>query len=250
MSHAPIKHFFASLGSPVEAIRFLSRRPFWLFMGILPHVLNIILYVWFVAKIVIDKWMHPLLTFLGIKWESSFVSGLAQSTLLEIVVWFVAVILYGAIGVAFVNVVASPIYDILAQKAFESTSGRKISSQSFMDFVDSIISEVTKGLIILSVVIISLFLSFLAPVFFVASIWYLGWNHIDRTLLLLKLPFRQRIFFGLKNAPLCFGLGVWSYIPFLNALLSFTLAISGAILVAKHSEAYRYKDENTPGADF
>lgn len=250
MSHTPIKHFFVSLASPVEAIQFLRKRPFLLLLGILPHVLNIILYVWFVAKIVIAKWLHPLLTFLGVKWESSFVSELAQSTFLEAAVWFVAVVLYGALGTAFVNAVASPIYDILAQKAFETTAGRKMSSQTFMDFIDSIVSEVTKGFIILSVMIISLFLSFLAPFFLLASIWYLGWNHIDRTLLLLRIPFRQRLVFGLKNAPLCFGLGAWSYIPLLNALLAFTLAVSGAILVAKHSEVYRAEDENTPGADF
>ncbi|MBX9838705.1 MAG: hypothetical protein K2X69_10400, partial [Silvanigrellaceae bacterium] len=115
----------------------------------------------------------------------------------------------------------------------EKTSGNKTPNQSFMDFIDSIISEVTKAVVILCLFILSFFVQIFAPIVLIIGIWYLGWNNIDRTLLLMNIPLRKRVLFGIRNWGLCIGLGIWCYIPIIGTLMAFSMAAAGAIVYAK-----------------
>jgi hypothetical protein len=65
------------------------------------------------------------------------------------------------------------------------------------------------------------------------ALWFLGWTHVDRTLNLKSLHLRERLMFGIENAPACIGLGLWGLIPGLNTLFTFLMASAGAVIVAK-----------------
>ncbi|APJ02579.1 EI24 domain-containing protein [Silvanigrella aquatica] len=236
MTHSPFHQIFLGFKAPVYSVRFFLRNKVLLLLGIGPHIINLFIYFWIIRSIVIAKWVKPLFHSLELRWEGTFVAPLFNPVLIEVVIWIIGVLLYGIFGTAFVNAVASPLYDIIAQKAYEKTSGRNIPKQTFMDFIDSIISEITKAVVIICLVIISLFVQIFAPLVFFAAIWYLGWNSIDRTLLLMNIPLKKRLRFGLKNWGLCIGLGFWNYIPIIGALMAFAMAAAGAIAVAKHED--------------
>lgn len=177
--------------------------------------------------------MPSLLNSLVKNGQHSILVWILQSHFISIFIWTIAILLYGILGITFVNAIASPIYDVITQAAFEETAQKKLPKQTFMDFIDSMISEFTKAVIIFSLFIISFFIQIIAPLLFLLGLWYLGWNTIDRTLLLMNMPLKERIGFGLRNFALCIGLGIWNYIPVFSILIAFALAPAGAIAVAK-----------------
>lgn len=233
MSHSPIQQLKIGFQAPIHSVRFFTDNKGMFFLGVTPHILNIFFYIWLIRNIVIAKWVSPLFHSLSVNWKESFIAPIFNPTLIEIVVWIVGILLYGIFGTAFVNAVASPVYDIIAQKAYEKTAQIKMPKQTWMDILDSVISELTKGVIIISIVIISFFVNIFAPLVFLFGVWYLGWNCLDRTLLLLNLPLKKRILFGMRNWGLCLGIGIWNYIPIIGVLCSFAMAASGAIVIAQ-----------------
>lgn len=234
MPKSSLQQITIGIKSPIYSVKFFLHNKVILLLGIIPHVINLIIYIWIVRHIVIAKWIKPLFHSLSHKWDGTFIAPIFNSVFIEIVVWIIGILMYGIFGTAFVNAVASPVYDIIAQKAFEKTSGRAIPKQSFMDYIDSIVSEITKAIVIFCLFIISFFVQIFAPLALFIGIWYLGWNNIDRTLLLLNIPLKKRFLFGVRNWGLCIGLGIWSYIPVIGVLFAFSSAAAGAIIVAQH----------------
>jgi hypothetical protein len=233
MPHSSLRQIFIGLTAPFLSFQFLWKRKNLLLAGILPHIVNFIIYFWIIRNIFINKIIPSLINSLIKNGQHSTLVWILQSHFISLFIWTIAILLYGILGTTFVNAIASPIYDIITQSAFEETAQKKLPKQSFMDFVDSMISEFTKAVIIFSFFIISFFIQIIAPILFLIGLWYLGWNTIDRTLLLMNLSLKERIAFGLRNFALCIGLGIWNYIPVFSILIAFALAPAGAIAVAK-----------------
>ena len=233
MSYSILKNFFIGLSSPFYSARFLFQKKSLFILGVLPHILNFFLYFWIVKTVIIARWLHPFLTTLSFKEQSSFFAYFLNPTFFESLIWLVAFLLYSILGTSFVNAVASPVYDYIAEKTYEHFTNKKLPKQTFEIFLLSTISEFTKAMIVFCVLIISLFVHIFLPILFLFSFWYLGWNSIDRTLLLLNISLRNRLRFGLKYPSLCIGLGVWCYIPILSTLFSFSTAAAGAFVLSK-----------------
>lgn len=232
MSISAFKQVSLGFKSPIYSVKFFKHNKGMLILGIAPHLVNVIVYFWVVKNIILAKWISPLFHSLAEKWSESFFSPLFNSTFIETFVWILGILFYGIFGTSFINAVASPIYDIIAQRAYEKTSGNKVPKQTLLDFINSIISEVTKAVIIFSLFILSFFIHIFSPLIFLLAVWYLGWNNIDRTLLLMNLPLKKRLLFGIKHWGLCIGLGLWCYIPILGTMMAFSFAASGAIIYA------------------
>jgi uncharacterized protein involved in cysteine biosynthesis len=152
-------------------------------------------------------------------------------------------LLYTFIFVPLLNAILSPFLDIIAVRAYEDTSGRKLPQLGASDFFRSFVSECSKTILILLAVAFGVLLPsvipggallyiFFAPAGLLLSIWFFGWDHVDRTLSLMGLSLRQRLMFGVRHATGCFCLGLWMYVPFAGTFLSFTFSAAGAILVA------------------
>ncbi|MBX9837766.1 MAG: hypothetical protein K2X69_05535, partial [Silvanigrellaceae bacterium] len=117
MSIEPFQQIFLGMKSPVYSVRFFLRNKGMLLLGTAPHILNLIIYFWIVRNIVIAKWIIPLFHSLALKWDGTFLAPLFNTVFIEIIIWIIGFLLYGIFGTAFVNAIASPIYDIIAQKA-------------------------------------------------------------------------------------------------------------------------------------
>ena len=242
------RQFILGFLSPIHSARFLFQKKSLFLIGVAPQIINFILYFWVVNKFIIGKWLNPFLSSLEEKSNLSFIVTIFKPEFFQTLIWVLALLLYGILGASFVNAIASPVYDYIAKKSYESNSKKIIPYQTIGDTIDSIISEFTKAIFVFCVFIISLFFPVLSPLFFILGIWYLGWNSVDRTLLLLNLPLKERLKFGARNSAMCIGLGLWCYIPLLAPIIAFAIASAGATLVAKSN--IPYFQDNSPGADF
>jgi len=155
-----------------------------------------------------------------------------------------SVLLFTVVGVPLLNVLLSPLLDVIAAKAYVETSGKPIPNLGAADFLRSLLSEASKAVIVYTVIVLGFFLPMLlpgglfvsaaiAPLGLLVSIWFFGWDNADRTLALLGWPLRRRIAFGLRHFLACIALGVWAFVPFAGTLLSFTMAAAGAMVVAR-----------------
>lgn len=154
------------------------------------------------------------------------------------------ILLFNLVGVPLLNALLSPLFDVIAAKAYRFEAGRPLPTLGFSDFFRSFLSECSKMVVVFTCLAVGIFLpmalpggflvsAVVAPAFLLVSIWFFGWDNADRTLSLMGLGLRARLLFGLKHMLACFALGLWTYVPFAGTLLSFTLAAAGAIVVAR-----------------
>jgi hypothetical protein len=234
--------------APLDSLKFFRRHKILLVSALAPQVAFLAGMLWAAFTRVLP-WAEARLASglatsgtLG-EMAASVPDGLLAGAL-AIALFIACVVLYTLLGVPFLNVVLSPLFDIMAARAYEETSGRKLPNLGWSDFFRSFLSECSKLIIIYTTIILAFFvpllvpagfvLSFLlGPLFLVASIWFFGWDHMDRTLALQGLGLRRRLLFGVRHALGCSALGLWTYVPFAGTLFSFTMAAAGAMVVAK-----------------
>lgn len=152
----------------------------------------------------------------------------------QTLLWILLLVVYSVIGFFFVNTIASPLYDIVAQKTYEEFSKQTLRDQNFKEILSSLFSECIKFIVIVAVFILSFFMQILAPLSFVLSVWYLGWSQIDRTLALMNWKLRDRFTYGLRNFLSCLSLGLWLIIPFLGMVFAGSIACAAAYCVAQN----------------
>lgn len=215
--------FFA----PIDSLKFLGRHKFLLLLGLVPHLVGFVAYIW-------ALYVH-VVPFVSDKFASyaAFFSNSVAHFLLAASTYVAGLVLYTLVGLPLVSTLASPLFDIIAARTYEETAALKLPTLGFTDMVRSFLSECSKLTIIFSILAICFFIPLLGPVAFVVSLWFFGWDHMDRTLSLMGLNLRQRIAFGLRHSLTCLSLGLWSYVPFAGTLLSFVMSAAGAYAVAR-----------------
>lgn len=217
----------AGFFSPVDSLKFFARHKFLLVMGMAPHALGLVGYLWFLLN-----WVYAAAE-RNLTQLSAFTPGSLSGMALQAALVIFGLVTYTLIGLPVISVLASPLFDLIAEKAYIDASGRTLPKPSFADFFRSFVSECAKTLIILAFIVLSFFLPLMAPVGFLVSIWFFGWDHMDRTLSLKGMTLGPRLLFGIKHFPACLALGLWVYIPFAGTLLTFAMSAAGAIAVAK-----------------
>jgi len=230
--------------APMDSLRFFRRHKFLLVSALAPHLALLGAALWATFTFGLPFASEQLTRLLP---ESAIVSGIPPaifSAFLGVALFIACILLYTLVGVALLSVLLSPLFDFVAAKAYEETSGRALPKLGWSDFLRSFLSECSKMIIVYTAFIIAFFLPLLvpggivfsfiiAPAFLVVSIWFFGWDAVDRTLALQGHGLRTRLMFGVRHALSCFALGVWMYVPFAGTLLSFTLPAAGAMVVAK-----------------
>jgi uncharacterized protein involved in cysteine biosynthesis len=228
----------AGIMAPLESLRFFKRHKFLLVSALAPHILFFVGGLWGA--------LHFLLPFAE-KYAAGlmeYVPGWILGSLFGVALFLLYTVLFALVFVQVINAILSPLYDHIAAKAFEDRAGHDIPQLGPTDFLRSFISEVSKTVLICTVVLLGFLLPTILPggIFFTLivapfgilfSIWFYGWDQIDRTLALLGLPLKKRLVFGLRHFPLCLALGIWIFVPLIGSILSFTLSAAGAILVAQ-----------------
>ncbi len=212
--------------SPIHSLKFFSSHKLLLVSGLAPHILGFCGHLW-----ISFSYIMPFIQIQIEKFTGNPLSALSSKLFAASFV-LLSFIGYSFLAAPLVNALASPIFDIHAEKAYAAFKSENAPPAKSGNFFKSFVSECCKFVFIFSVFILSFFVPFAAPLGFLASIWFFGWDIIDRTLSLQNFSFRDRLIFGLKHCVTCISLGVWVYIPFAGTLLAFVFAAAGGIAVA------------------
>ena len=227
---------YMALLSPIIALKFLLKNKYLLFLSFGPHVIFFAIYILLLKLFFIDSYFKVFYdNYVGAH-INFFTKYIFTYLVAQSLIWVLLLVLYSVIGFFFVNAVASPLYDIVAQKTYEQVSKEKLRDQNFKEILNSLLSELIKFIIIVALFIASFFLQVLAPVSFLFYIWYLGWSQMDRTLALMNWKLRERFYYGLRNFLSCFSLGVWLVIPFLGMVFAGSIASAAAYCVAQNKK--------------
>ena len=231
-STPPIVPFLGDLGvgllSPVHSLRFFRNNKSLLFIGLAPQCIGLAAFVWVSTTHLVPYVNNFITSELPASWQTG-----ALLNLVSLLVFMLLLLAYGLICVPVVGALSSPIYDHIAAKTYEITTGQKLPKQGLGEMLSSIATEIVKLSVYFGLLGLSFIIPALAPFFFFFSIWYLGWDHLDRTLLLMNKTLGQRVAFGFKHVLACLSLGAWSFIPLLGGLFAFTFASAGALAVGR-----------------
>jgi hypothetical protein len=234
----------AGFMAPIDSLRFFARHKLLLVSALAPHLALLVAALWASFAFGLPYASEQVVKMLPATGLLSGVSPTIVLAFVGIAIFIACILLYTLIGVAILNVLLSPLFDMIAAKAYVETSGRALPKLGWSDFVRSFLSESSKMILVYTAFIVAFFLPMLlpggilfsiviAPGFLVVSIWFFGWDAMDRTLALQGRGLRQRLLFGLRHFVGCMSLGVWMYVPFAGTLLSFSLSAAGALVVAK-----------------
>ena len=230
--------------APLDSLRFFRRHKFLLVSALAPHILLAVGLLWTAFAFGLPSANEQLIRLFPEIAGGDGVSAYALSILVGVAIVVACILLYTLVGVALLNALFSPLFDVMAAKAYVETSGKELPKLGWSDFFRSFLSECSKMILVYTCLVVAFFLPVLVPggilvtlvvgpAFLLVSIWFFGWDAVDRTLALKGLGLRQRLFFGIRHGLACSALGLWTYVPFAGTLFSFTLAAAGAMVVAK-----------------
>lgn len=216
--------------APIDSLKFLLKYKVLLFIGLAPHFVGIGIYFWALR-------VHVLPLIFEKMAESGLIQAATQGStpqsIASISIYIIGLLLYALVGLPLVTLCANPIYDYLAGATFEKVTNQTLPKSTMRSTYKSLISELVKLCLLFTLIFIGFIVPISAPIVFLLSIWYLGWDFIDRTLALMQKPLRSRILFGIRYPIACCMLGIWVYVPFVGSLLAFVMASAGAIAVGQ-----------------
>ena len=236
--HAIVTNALIGLSSPLDSLRFMRIKKSLLVMGLAPYLVAFALYVVLVTRVI-----TPLLTGFLIDHDLIPLQLSGLHLVVSFFIWMVAIMVFALIGPSVVNTVASPLYDTVAARTYEHFSGRVMAKETFELMIRSFLGECSKLVLWLMATIILATTPFAAFLGGPLALWFLGWTHVDRTLNLQSMQLKERLIFGLHNAPACVGLGLWGLVPGVNTVFTFLMASAGAVVVAK---AEQHANQKTP----
>ena len=220
-------------GGPFRGIAFLGRHPrLWSFV-IAPLVINTLLFgvgVW-VAATYLDDWIPDL----DQEWPAWI--DWARTTLgwlVEALIWLVSVAAASLDTLLISGVINAPFYDLLSEKVEKAHFGLADPGRPFSALLTDIGRSLLDSLSLLArwglVMVVLFALSFTAvgaPLFAVASWYYLGLAQLDITLARKLYKAGQRTAWARRHFPLVVGLGLpVAFVPLLApfAIVGATLA--------------------------
>ena len=237
------RELYEGFVAPLNSLRFLRHHKFLLVIGLAPHLAGMVGYFWFLSTHALSYAQQQLASWAGNMNMALFHFALAA------LVYVLGTLLYSILILPLISTVASPVFDVIAARAYESTSGFLLPRSRFSEVVRSFLSECSKCILILGLFVFGFFFPLAAPLLFLASIWFFGWDHMDRTLSLMGHGLAKRLAFGIKHLVACMCLGIWAYVPFAGTLLAFVMSGAGAIAVARLQsprDVAQLKQKGTP----
>jgi hypothetical protein len=225
------------LMAPFDALKFFLNNK-GLFVGvIILHVAGFLAFLWGVSAFLLPYLINIAVSHLAL--NADFASSIA-GFIFTISVYVLAVLTYGLLGLPLMNLAASPFFDVVATKAFQQTSGLRLPRTGFSDFLKSFAMEFFKLAflaLLFSASFLSVFVLMAAPIVFLFSLWFYGWQEVDRLLVLMRYSSRERLWFGIKHAAGCASLGVWFYVPLFGSLFGVVMTAAAGIFVAHAQDA-------------
>lgn len=223
--------------APINSAKFMKKNKWLMFMSLAPHILGLFAYMWTINAVVVPK-LH--LAFQSFE-NSPMIRLLRASGTLSI--YLLAILLFSLFGLPIISKISSPIQDFICARSYEKTSGRVLPNLSVTDNIRLLLSEFTKVIVFLIFTLFIFIFPILSPFLFVFSIWFLGWDHLDRCWSLKGLHLQERLTLGFTNFPACFGLGLWSYVPFAGSVFGFVMTAAGGYIVGQLDKSLFSKND-------
>lgn len=249
-------HFAQGFRSFFSGISFLIARPRLWWLAIVPASIGIImlivmfvgffhyygdLHAWIISHVGhlhIDNpdawWMHVLNVLLWV-----------VDLLVQLLVVLVSAILILLVFYIATLVISAPFNDMLSERVEEEVTGVKTPPFSIKRMIretgHTMWIEVLKGLVFISVPIVSLVLLIIPAiggicylvVTLIFGMWDMGFTYIDYPMGRRHMSFMQRMRFAWRNKSALVGFGWIFIIPFLNFFFIAPMAVGGTLLYLK-----------------
>jgi CysZ protein len=128
------------------------------------------------------------------------------------------------------NVIASPIYEVVSVAVERDFTGGHVESLNFWDSFKTIVTELKKVFLILSISIVLLFIPGFNVISTLVAAFLVGWDFFDYPVARRGWKLRQRLSFVGGRFWQVLGFGVWLVIPFAQIVMM-PLAVAGGTLL-------------------
>lgn len=241
-----IRSAIRGLSAHLKGIRFAFGHPSYLPLVLIPFLVTLVLFsVCFYlftenANDILAYFWSPSATDTGwfwtsLQWLYSYVFKYILYLMLLLVMYFLFMVV--------ANIIASPIYDIIAQRISKIdpyAAARTGSETEEAGILKTVLEECKKAVFVLIVPLLFLLIPLVGPVLSVAfAMLMLGWDFFDFSLSRDKPTLKGRLGYIRKHFFLMLGFGALLFIPFVHFIL-YPFAILGAS-VAYQDELIREK---------
>ena len=227
------------LFSPLKALGMIFSKPKLLKLSLIPLLIGIVMYsiliflLWYYFPYIMDKFGGRDINGIFAQLWYYIKSGLL------IIIIALSIIFTFSL---FVNIIASPFNERLAREVLILEGVDKMPTDlKFLKEIGRIMAvETRKSLFLLIITILSFslsFIAFLSPISFFVTASLLGYAYIDYSLEVMRLPFKTRLRFYMKNfipvgvIGIIFGFLIT--LPLVNLFMIPVIVVSGAIFYYK-----------------
>jgi CysZ protein len=242
---SPVKSFSQGLKAYVIGVRWLKTHPRYLFYLGLPMALGVIFFVG--ALSLFAAYDETILALLSLTrtpedplwWDVLYyiLRGLlyVSSFMLTILISFLMM-----------NIVASPIYEVISWAVEKDFTGQEPEEVSWRVLFQVTVSEIKKTFFIILLSLFVLLIPGLNLLSTLMAVFLLAWDFFDYPLVRRGWTFSQRLGFVRGEFWTVLGLSVWMMIPFAQ-IITVPLAVAGATII--NIEALQRQNKLTRRSD-
>lgn len=224
----PIKEATFGLTAFTRGLAWYRQNPKYLFLVFLPIVLGVVCAFFGTALFFsYDDVLIDMILFA----EPSAWWAIALYYLCKALVYvsFLVAVLVGSVLV--VNIIASPIYDIVSMKVESDITGKASPELSIVESL-KLIGEELKKVAFISVISLALLVIPGINLFaMLATALLVAWDFYDFPFARRGMKFKDRIVFLKQDLWAIFGMGLWMMIPFIQFVMM-PLAVAGGTMIA------------------
>jgi len=225
-----VGQFWRGVRAFPRGIGWLIKNPRYLVLAFLPGAIGLLAFVilgwWFLSN------HHFVVSLLGTFESDVWYKKAAVFLFLRLfdIAFF---LLSAALSFLIVNIVASPIYDVISVAVERSVRGTA-TEISFLQSLRLVIEEMKKVAFILMISTPLMFVPGLNILSSLVTAFLLGWEFCDFTLARRGLSFKERFGWAWAEIPAVTGFGIWLIIPFMQ-LITLPFAVVGGTLLVLES---------------
>lgn len=234
---SPVDDAIRGLKTYLAGVRWLRANPRYLLLLSLPAILGVFFLAggvgWFAVN---DERILSWILFAKPQ-DSWFM--LVIYYLCKVILYLATILFVFIASFLLMNIIASPVYDIVSAAVERDITGRDVPSQSLKEMLYVMVVELKKVALILTVSFILLFVPGINLVSTIAAAFLIGWDFFDYPVARRSWTFRQRADLARREFFAVLGFGLWLVIPIVQIVLV-PLAVAGGTML--NLEALKKRD--------
>lgn len=224
----PVDETVRGLKTYLAGVRWLRANPRYLLLLLVPAILGVFFLAagvgWFAGN---DERILNWVLFT--KPEDSWFM-LVIYYLCKVLLYLATIVFVFIASFLLMNVIASPIYEMVSIAVERDVTGRDIPGQSLKETFYVMVVELKKVVLILTVSLVLLIVPGINLLSTVVAAFLIGWDFFDYPLARRGWSFSQRVDLVRREFFSVFGFGLWLVIPVVQIVLV-PLAVAGGTLL-------------------